>query len=296
MHGSLAFRAGVLYVGRHAKTAWVRAYDLDGRALGTSFSFRDADSGRSSVAGLAVDLDHRLWIADGAARRVRVFTLFGREVACAGDLGAAASEEDARGRLGVPVDLALDGEDDALVVAVASRGERRHALQLFEVASARVLSVRPRGDPRGAFHGLRGIALDGERLHACEAGRSAVHVYRGEEFHFEFPIPVNGGRHVAPVATALLPDGRSVVAVAGDTSALLLFDAGGRLLRTLASAAETPGAPASVDQPDDVLVVPGADDRATRVVALDREGERVQVLTLEGRCFGEFPGLAVAEA
>ena len=44
--------------------------------------------------------------------------------------------------------------------------------------------------------------------------------------------------------------------------------------------------------PSDIAVEPGATDRDTRVAVVDRDGDRVQVLTLEGRCYGTFPGLS----
>ena len=71
----------------------------------------------------------------------------------------------------------------------------------------------------------------------------------------------------------------------GPASALLLCDASGRILRVLA----TEGAGAGcVDQPGDVVVEEGDRDATSRVVVIDREGERVQVFTLEGRCYGSF--------
>ena len=77
MQGSLRLHAGVLFVGRHALTAEVSSHDLDGRPLDTRFRFRDEDAGRSSVDGIDVDADRRLWVADGAAGKVRCFSLFG---------------------------------------------------------------------------------------------------------------------------------------------------------------------------------------------------------------------------
>src|SRR5262245_34674088 len=87
MQGSLALARGTLFVGVPATTARVRAFALGGRGLPTSSSFRDARTGRSAVSGLAVDEDRGLWIADTPADRVRLFTLFGREV---GGIGAPA--------------------------------------------------------------------------------------------------------------------------------------------------------------------------------------------------------------
>lgn len=296
MHGSLAHHNGVLYVGRHAKTAWVRAFDLDGRPLETSFSFRDEAAGRSSVDALAVDEDHRLWVADSAARSIRAFTLFGHEVARVGDEHPPGGLDDARGRIGAPVGLAVAGADDELVVAVASSGLRRHALHLLVPATGRSRSVRPRGNPRGRFRDLHGVALADGWLYACETGTGRVQVFRDGEHHFEFDCGPVDGRAAAPVAIDVLPDRRAVVALAGETSALLLVDPAGRRMRVLA--AETEGTHeegGTVDQPGDVVVAPGSDDRHTRVAVIDREGERVQVFNLEGRCYGAFPSLAPAE-
>ena len=48
--GSLCLRGGVLYVARHAQTAHVRPYDLDGRPLGPGYSFR----GRGGALAVSV--------------------------------------------------------------------------------------------------------------------------------------------------------------------------------------------------------------------------------------------------
>ena len=80
MHGSLAIAKGVVYVGRCARNAWVQTYDLDGHRLLGGFTFCDDTVGRSSASGLAVDEDHRVWVADAVAGRVRAFTLFGLPV------------------------------------------------------------------------------------------------------------------------------------------------------------------------------------------------------------------------
>lgn len=291
MHGSLSLHDGVLYVGRHAKTAWVATYDLDGRALDAGFSFRDEMTGRSAASGLDVDADHRVWIADSAARRVRAFTLFGRPVADVGD-PAESAERDAAGVLGVPVDVRTFGSDDALTVVVASGGRRRHALQVFHPHTGRVRSLRPQGDPRGRFAGLAGIdgAGDGDWLMACEARAGRVSVFRGGEFHYALRVPVAGARF-EPTAVARLRDGRVVIANGGEAGALLLVDSGGRLLRVLAGAGEGTGA---LDGPTDVVAAEWGDDRHTRVVSIDREGERVQVFNLEGRCYGAFSRLTGA--
>jgi hypothetical protein len=78
-------------------------------------------------------------------------------------------------------------------------------------------------------------------------------------------------------------DGRLVVGCRSPESALVLVDATGRTLRVLASEGEAEGA---VLAPSDAVVEPGADDRHARVFVIDRDGLRVQVFTLEGRCLG----------
>ncbi len=51
MDGSLSVKNGVVYVGRYAKTAQIASFDLDGRPLETSFTFRDERVGRSAPRG-----------------------------------------------------------------------------------------------------------------------------------------------------------------------------------------------------------------------------------------------------
>ena len=282
MNASLALSGSILWVARSARTAEVRAYDLDGRPLGPGFSFAGRRGGAASAAGIALDADRRLWIADRLGARVRCFTLFGREL---DGLGADADPAlDRLGAVGRPVAVASAGVEDEQVVWVASAGARRHALQAFE-RGGRVRSLRPEGDPLGAFRGLAGLAVRGERAWACEPGAARVQVFRQGEFHYL--LRVAPGRRGAAAALALAPlsDGRLVVACAGERTGLLLVDAGGRLLRVLAEQGSEEG---SLEEPCAVAVHEGERDRTTRVAALDRSGDRVQVFSLEGRCFGAF--------
>lgn len=296
MHGSLALNRGIVYVGRCAKTAWVATYDLDGHRLEGGFGFRDEATGRSSAAGLAVDDDHRVWVADAAGKRVRAFTLFGRalvdvvdeeadEEGAPGERGPTA---DVRGALGRPVGVAVRGCDDELELVVASAGRRRHALQVFHPASGGVRSLRPEAGPRGTFHDLAGVAVRDDRVYACEAGAGAVRVYVGGALHWSVEVAVAGAGRFRPTAAAPLEDGGLVIAC-GDpaASALVVTEPGGRVRRVLAEGGSEEG---QVEEPLDVVV----EEHGTggpRVVVIDRAGERVQVFTLEGRCFGAFPRL-----
>jgi hypothetical protein len=57
------------------------------------------------------------------------------------------------------------------------------------------------------------------------------------------------------------------------------------VLRVLAEHGDDGG---QVIEPSDVVVEPEASDRTRRLAVIDRDGERVQVFTLEGRCHGAF--------
>jgi hypothetical protein len=109
-----------------------------------------------------------------------------------------------------------------------------------------------------------------------------VHLYRDFEFHVSLVLGGRGAR-VEPEAVAPLDDGRMVIACGGETSALLLMDRAGRLLRVLAEAGGELG---GIERPIDVVVEPGADDRTTQIVVLDQDGERAQLFTLDGRSYG----------
>lgn len=289
MQGSLRLHAGVLYVGRQALTAEVTAHDLDGRPLETQFSFRDPDVGRSTADGIDVDADRRLWVADGAAGRVRCFTLFGVEVASVGAEGGAG---DARGSLGRPVDLRVVGSDDEMALLVASGGDRRHALQVLMPSGGKGRSIAPLGDPEARFRRIRGIDWREGELAVVEAGVPRVQVFEGEltgrlVFRFAFHIPEELGE---PEAVALAGEGRMLVATRGAQSGLHLFDAAGRPVRRVAGDDREGGA-GGVDQPCALALDLAESDRRSRVCVLDREGERVQVFSLDGRSYGSILGL-----
>lgn len=298
MHGSLALHQGVLYVGRWEKTAHVRAFDLDGRPLGPAFSFRDAELGRSAAAGIAVDPDHRIWVADAPARTLRAFSVVGTELfrlaepPPAGEGGTSADrppQVDARGRIGEPVDVAVSPLNEEPVLVVGSRGTRRHALQRFGVEGKWIDSLRPLGDPQERFRRVAGVAARGRRIYACELGAERVQVFRDGEFHFAFRVVAPGEGALVPAAAAALDDGRVVVACGGERSALCLMDEGGALVRVLAGHGGEEG---EVFQPSDVVADDVGSDRRSRVAVIDCDGDRVQVFSLDGRCFGRFESLA----
>jgi hypothetical protein len=288
--GALSLKNGVLYVARCDQTGHVRPYDLDGRPLADGFSFRGLQGAPWTLGGIDVDGDHQIWIGDCAASRVATFSLFGLEIASL--QGAERERDDARGALRSVVDVALTGEDDAPQLVVASGGWRRHALQVFEPDGRCVESLRPEGDSHAHFHGISRIAAQGRWLYVCETAAGRVQVFRDREFHFAFRVPVAGGRF-EPIAVAALADGRLIVATGGAHSALLLVDSAGRLLRVLA---ESGSGDAQVVEPVDVVVEQTQPEGKARVAVIDRDAERVQVFSLEGRCHGALdvlPGRAL---
>lgn len=301
---SLALSRGTLFVGTHAKTARVRAFDLGGRELGQGFTFRDARAGRSAVAGLAVDEDHTVLVADTPADRVRRFSLFGREI---GGLGApfggpaaaraARSAPDTDGVRGAalpglvlrPVDVEVRGHREEGWIAIASAGEGRHAVQLFDPDFAYRASCRSLGESWRAFRGVCRLASEGELLYVAESLGRTVQVFRSGEFLFAFQLTDRTGERFEPSALAPAGGGRLVVGCRAPRSALFLVDGSGRPLRELAGEGEVEG---SVLEPSDAAYEAGADDRHGRLYVVDRDGLRVQVFTLEGHCLGSFPLVA----
>ncbi len=285
MQGSLALSRGLLLVGEHAKTARVRVFDLGGRELELGFSYRDALVGRSMAAGLSVDEDRTILAADTPADRVRRFSFFGREVGGigAGGTDGSRAEPVLPGLVTQPVDVEARGDRDEGWVAIACGGERRHALQLFDPDLSFRASCAALGEAGRPFRGLCRLASEGELLYAAEALGRCVQVFRSGAFLFAFHLTDALGERFEPSALAALGDGRLVVGCRAPRSALFLVDSAGQPLRQLATGGEEEGA---VHEPTDAVLEPGADDRHTRLFVLDRDGLRVQVFTLEGRCLG----------
>lgn len=286
MHGGLALQNGVLYVGRHEQTAHVRPYDLDGAPLSDGFSFRGAQGAPALLAGLDVDDDHQVWIADSGGSAVRSFTLFGR--ATGGFQTPAEEHSDARGSLHGVCDLEVEERDGRLELLVGCGGWRRSAVQLFDATGALLGVLASEGEDAASFHGVRRVARKGAKIYVCEAAAARVQVFRDGRFEFLFRVPARHGARVEPAAIAPLADGRMVLACTGMEHGLLLLDAGGRIERVLARGGAAEG---EVDDPFDVAVEEGSSERETRVAVIDRAAERVQVFTLEGRCAGALSRL-----
>lgn len=275
---SLAARHGILWVARWDLRWRVVPYDFDGRVLAPGFAVPAADGAAASVASIACDEDRRLWVVDVAARRVRAFTAFGRELD-----GLPRGEGDRVGAWTDPIAVDAHGVEDGARLAIACAGERRHALHVARADGRASASLRAR-DASAGFAGLGRVAFGPRGLVlACEPASGLVLAWRDGQFHFAFRAPEDG----TPVAVRALADGRMVVAsTTEDGGALHLVDPAGRPLRALARGGEGEG---ELVGPEDVAVdeVAGS-DRRTRVVVADAAGTRLQVHNLEGDHYGAF--------
>lgn len=292
MHASLALRDRVLYVLRYERTAHVRLYDLDGRELEGGFAFRDQQRSQTAATGIAVDRDRRIWVASPDAGCVRGFTVFGSERLRLGpseeQRGALTRAELVADRAGVldrPVAVACDGSSDDLRLVVGSAGRRRHGLHVFGPEGDLLRSLRPMGESHGKFDGVEGVAIAGNLVFACEPRRGRVQVFRDLDFHFAFRIEGPRGAVGRPRGVAPLADGRLVVVHGGDFSGVSVVTADGRPLDQVAGVGTAGGA---LLEPSDLVVEEGPPHPRTRVVVADEDGERVQVMTLDGRSYGSL--------
>lgn len=275
MHGSLALENGVVWLARYGKGGGLAAYDLDGHRLGPAFELGTVASGAPRVSGIEVDGEHGLWIADEERGCVRGFSVFGVEGKTLG------SERAARASC-----VATSGEDDGRRIWIGCAGRRHDAVQAYAPDGELVGGLRCMGDPAQEYRDVSGIAM-GERLsYVCEWRAGRVQVFRDLDFHFAFGL--ERGAAFEPTAAAPLSDGRVLVTSRGADSGLFLFDEAGRLMARLAEAGEDSG---QVFEPSDVVVEEGYEDRLTRIVVVDRDGDRVQVFSLSGACYGSFPEL-----
>ena len=286
MSGGLCLKDGVLYVGRNPGAATIEMFDLDGNPLGTGFALEPADGARPFVRGLSVDADHRIWVADSGTRRVRAYTVTGQELSA--EPGSSRSSADSPGSFGAVVDVDAVGVEDSAALWIACGGERRHGLQAVQLKSGRTVSLRSQGDVDGVFRSLVRVAVRATRVYAVEYAARRIQVFRDGAFLYSlrpFSTSTSRGFAFEPTSVAPLDDGRAVIAQAGPASAVWLVDAEGRILCTLASHGSDAG---RVLDPSDVVVEDGREDRTARVAVMDRDGDRLQVFTLAGECYGAF--------
>lgn len=280
----------------------VDLFDLGGRKLEGGFEFDPAGDAAGSparieLAGLGVDDDRRLWIADGAARSVRGFTVFGREGLRLGapeaHRASGASDPDVRGVIGSPSAIAASGHDEDLRLLVGSAGRRRHGLHLFTTGGRLVRSLRPRGESHGRFAGVSAVAIGGPRLFAAEHRAARVQVFEGTDHWFDVQPRALCGTPVRVVALDT-DSGRELllatVGAADGSGGEVLWVEEGRWDRPHRIAAPGTG-PGQVDEPVAVALARDEDRGEPLAVVADRSGTRLQLFALDGTCFGEFTGM-----
>jgi len=264
--GCLASTGSALHVGWHARAAHVRPFDWSGRALGPGFSFLGARRGRSALAGLAVDRDQRVWVADAAEECARGFNLFGRELARI-ELGAR------------PRGVCAVGEGDLRALWIAAGELRRTSVRLIGADGAPLAQLRSEGEPRASFRGARRIAELGEWLYVLEPELARIQVFRRGEHEWNVPL-ASAAWSARPTCFAALRDDLFAVGWAGDRRGLELIDGAGRVLRGLAPAGAALGA---VLDPSDLALGRDPADGTERVAVLDCEGARLQSFDLDAR-------------
>ena len=183
------------------------------------------------------------------------------------------------GKLGVPINLALDGDGSRYVT---------------DTAHNQVMCY----DPAGQFSGLlddtnalrpTGVALTPERIYIADLSSHCVRVYSKAARRLLFTIPRNPqadeaaepGKLYMPVNLALDPQGRVYVS---DLSVcrVKIFDAEGKFLRTFGSQGDLPG---QFARPKGIAV-----DRAGRIFVVDAASQTCQIFDADGRLllpFGE---------
>lgn len=264
----------------------IRLFDLDGRRLG-------ADGGAATFeierpAGVAMDDDRRVWVCQPDASAVVAFSAFGRASARLVDSIEVAGR-DAPGVLGRAFALDVRGDTDGLELVVASRGRRRHGLQVFDESGRCTRSLRPDGASHGTFRALEDVAFDGRFVYAVQS-HGRVSVYRDLDHHFGFDVPID-----APRLRAVAPAGGGRIAVLDELEGVLVFGPGGELLDRPLPVGVHRGGASDLESPVDLVVERGRDDARRRLVVMDRDGARVQVFSLVGSPFGVFDTEGVEE-
>ena len=291
---------GVVYLAGGTDAGRVDLFDLGGRRLEGGFEVhpvaeRTGPLARVELAGLGIDDDRRLWLADGAARAVRGFTVFGQE-----GLRLGAPQErlvhgdpDVAGVIGIPSAVAAHGHDEDLRLLVGSAGHRRHGLHLFTTGGQLVRSLLPRGDGHGRFEGISAVAIGGVRLFAAEQRAARIQVFEGTEHCFDVEPRDGRGRPVRVAALDSETGSELLLASAGTTDGeqgevLFLEERHWDRPTRIAQAGDEPG---RVQGPLAVALTREEARGERLAVVADRFGTRLQLFALDGTCYGEFTGL-----
>lgn len=278
MFGCLAVHHNLLFIGSSEGSGRVLVIDAETGEERHQFMFAGEATGKADAAGLAVDADSRVFVADTRNRTVRIFSVFGSEVGRLDAQNAEAGERsDRRGSLGRPHDLALD--DEGRLFVCSGLADRVHSVQCFLPDGTWVRTFHAGADPQAVWAAPRGITVVGEALYVAETGRGRIHAMRTDGASLgSVAATGDSGEPAAPVAVAVLPGGDLAVALWGEPSRVVRFDASLRPRGVLIRGGDAEGL---VRDPFDLAV-----DLAGRLLVADKGGTRVQAFSDKGEHLG----------
>ncbi|MCR9243861.1 MAG: NHL repeat-containing protein [bacterium] len=263
MSGGVAVRANLLCVTWSAAQGHVFLFDIEARERVSAWSMPTGSTGYSDAAGVAMDENFHLYVADPHNQRVRHFSVFGRHL---GDFGRAlpATGDVGRDRAGVlehPRAVAVHGR--TLVVAGGER-PRRFAVQRFDRSGNALTPLHSGGDPEAEFSAPHAVYADSAGILVADTLAGCVQRFRPDGA-FVASVPCAPRGHLArPTAVVRRADGSLLLVDRGDDHGLRAVGADGRAL------------PVPGDLPArcrDVVAL--AVDETSRLYVLDHHGERV---------------------
>lgn len=273
MFGGCAVAGNLLCVACSDARGRVILVDLEERRPVSRFDYTGPGGGYAEAAGIAMDGEHSIFVADPANHVVRRFTLFGKELGHLGLPVQAVPGGVLRDRVGVlhrPSGVAI--LDDVVHVACGEVGWR-HGVQRFHRDGRVMRALLAHGDPERSFGAPRGIAAGPEGVFVADTLHGEVQRFTTQgRYVSSFRVAVGDAEAARPVAVQPLSDGRILVADAGDRPGLRLFGLDGRPLGW-------PGPEPACDRPQALC----RDARGSLYV-LDRDGERVQRLHRDLHC------------
>jgi sugar lactone lactonase YvrE len=217
-------------------------------------------------AGIAIDSEENLWIADSVNNRIDEFSRSGQFLKAVGSAGSAG------GQFSQPKAIAIASNGHFWV---ADAGNNR--IDEFSPSWEFIRSIGSQGSGNGQFSGPEGIAISPEG----NIWVADTYNHRVQEFtaNGEFVKVVAGLGSIEPTGITVTPSGLVwVTDWAGNR--IVELGSAGNLLKSIGSAGSGPG---QFSHPDAVVV-----DAGGNVWVGDQSNERVEEFSSEGSYLGEF--------
>ncbi len=217
MFGGIATKGRLLALARGAARGEIRVYDLADSTLRSRFSYGGTEGGWADAGGIDLDEEGRIFVADTAGGRLRIFSSFGHEVGGFGLPEEASRPRDLKGMLAYPRSVVRDGTGRLWITC----GDRPwvHGLQVFDAQGRFLSSLEAFGDRSRSFGPALDLTLFGEDVWVADTGNDALQVWRLDGgFLCSFEIPRDWGRRPQAIAAV------------GDRLALLLAEPRPRVL------------------------------------------------------------------